>query len=203
MWTCELLVSDEHRLAYWDLLCGCPIDTESEMLTLESSAHDFFVENHSVSVMFVSLGTTLVSCRQACPLAIPNSINLDLMYSYLLSTVAGTIDSGKSTLIAVLTHGSGGRPLLDNGLGSARTNILKHKHEIESGRTSSISEQLLGYDSEGRVLNYAGVSSFTPFEIGTTASRQIHFIDMGGHEKYLKTAFYGKPLPSIYHRFSH
>lgn len=106
--------------------------------------------------------------------------------------MAGAIDSGKSTLIAVLTHGSNGRPLLDNGIGSARTNVLKHKHEIESGRTSSISQQLLGYDDEGRVLNYAGVSTFTPAEIGTVASRQIHFIDMGGHEKYLKTSFYGK-----------
>lgn len=56
--------------------------------------------------------------------------------------VAGSMDSGKSTLVAVLTHGADGRPLLDNGRGSARMAVFRHKHEIESGRTSSISQQV-------------------------------------------------------------
>ena len=34
--------------------------------------------------------------------------------------MAGSVDSGKSTLVACLTHGASGRPLLDNGRGSAR-----------------------------------------------------------------------------------
>lgn len=59
------------------------------------------------------------------------------------------MDSGKSTLVAVLTHGVGGRPLLDNGHGSARMAVFRHKHEVESGRTSSISQQTLGYDATG------------------------------------------------------
>lgn len=65
--------------------------------------------------------------------------------------VAGSMDSGKSTLVAVLTHGVDGRPLLDNGHGSARMAVFRHKHEIETGRTSSISQQMLGYDDEGKV----------------------------------------------------
>lgn len=52
------------------------------------------------------------------------------------------MDSGKSTLVAVLTHGADMRPLLDNGRGSARMAVFRHKHEIESGRTSSISQQV-------------------------------------------------------------
>jgi hypothetical protein len=56
--------------------------------------------------------------------------------------VAGSMDSGKSTLVAVLTQGADGRPLLDNGRGSARMPVFRHKHEIESGRTSSISHQV-------------------------------------------------------------
>jgi GTPase len=52
------------------------------------------------------------------------------------------MDSGKSTLVAVLTHGCDGRPLLDNCRGSARMAVFRHKHEIESGRTSSISQQV-------------------------------------------------------------
>ena len=66
-----------------------------------------------------------------------------------LVAVAGSVDSGKSTLVAILTHGAGGAPLLDNGRGSARMAVFRHKHEIESGRTSSISQQLLGYNAAG------------------------------------------------------
>ena len=76
----------------------------------------------------------------------------------IVLTVSGGMGSGKSSLVAVLTHGSDGRPVLDNGRGSARMSVLRHKHELESGRTSSISQQALGYDEQGKVLNYQGVS---------------------------------------------
>ena len=65
------------------------------------------------------------------------------------AAVAGSVDAGKSSLVGVLTHGMDGRPLLDNGCGSARMNVFQHKHEIETGRTSSLSQQMLGYDDEG------------------------------------------------------
>ena len=55
--------------------------------------------------------------------------------------ISGSLDSGKSTLTAVLTHGRDGRALLDNGRGTARMSVLRHKHELESGRTSSLSQQ--------------------------------------------------------------
>jgi GTPase len=58
--------------------------------------------------------------------------------------VVGNVDSGKSTLLGVLTRGQ-----LDNGRGLARTNIFVHKHEIETGRTSSISHEILGFNSKG------------------------------------------------------
>jgi ribosomal protein S28E/S33 len=60
--------------------------------------------------------------------------------------VCGNVDSGKSTLIGVLTTGE-----LDNGRGRARVNVFVHKHEIECGRTSSVSEQILGFDTKGEV----------------------------------------------------
>ncbi|KAK9868437.1 hypothetical protein WJX84_008279 [Apatococcus fuscideae] len=109
----------------------------------------------------------------------------------LCVAVAGAVDSGKSTLVAALTHGCEGRPRLDDGQGAARMAVLRHKHEIESGRTSSISQQLLGYDDEGRVLNYAGVAALTAAEIGVSARKVVHFLDLGGHAKFLKTALYG------------
>ena len=43
----------------------------------------------------------------------------------------------------------------------------------------------------GKVLNYAGVSVLTPAEMSASARRVLRFIDLGGHEKFLKTALYG------------
>lgn|SRR5690606_20062914 len=54
--------------------------------------------------------------------------------------VCGNVDAGKSTLVGVLTRGK-----LDNGRGLARTNVFVHKHELSTGRTSSISHQILGF----------------------------------------------------------
>lgn len=41
------------------------------------------------------------------------------------------------------------------------------------------------------MINYAGVSTPTPADITAAAARVLNFIDMGGHEKYLKTTLYG------------
>lgn len=90
---------------------------------------------------------------------------------FFLQAVTGAVESGKSTLVAILTNGARGRPILDNGRGSARMAVFRHKHEIESGRTSSISQQMVGYDEDGRVLNYSGVAPLTPAEIATSARK--------------------------------
>lgn len=47
--------------------------------------------------------------------------------------VVGNVDAGKSSMLGVLTRG-----VLDDGRGKARVNLFRHKHEIESGRTSSV-----------------------------------------------------------------
>jgi GTPase len=60
--------------------------------------------------------------------------------------VLGNVESGKSTLLGVLTHDE-----LDNGHGRARLNLFRHLHEIQSGRTSSISHEILGFNSSGEV----------------------------------------------------
>lgn len=70
-------------------------------------------------------------------------------YADLRVAVAGGVDSGKSTLVGVLCHGAGGAPALDSGRGSARTPVLRHKHEVASGHTSSISVQQCAYDRQG------------------------------------------------------
>lgn len=58
--------------------------------------------------------------------------------------VVGNVDAGKSTLLGVLTHGE-----LDNGRGHARQKLFRHKHELETGRTSSVGNDILGFDNQG------------------------------------------------------
>jgi len=62
-------------------------------------------------------------------------------------SVLGNVDAGKSTLLGVLTHGEH-----DNGRGRARLNLFRHLHEIQSGRTSCISHEILGFDGKGNVI---------------------------------------------------
>ncbi|XP_041723353.1 GTP-binding protein 1 isoform X1 [Coregonus clupeaformis] len=102
--------------------------------------------------------------------------------------VVGNVDAGKSTLLGVLTHGE-----LDNGRGFARQKLFRHKHEMESGRTSSVGNDILGFDQEGQVVNkpdnHGGSLDWT--KICERSSKVITFIDLAGHEKYLKTTVFG------------
>lgn len=107
---------------------------------------------------------------------------------YLRVAVVGNVDAGKSTLLGVLTHGE-----LDNGRGFARQKLFRHKHEMESGRTSSVGNDILGFDQEGQVVNkpdsHGGSLDWT--KICEKSSKVITFIDLAGHEKYLKTTVFG------------
>ena len=85
------------------------------------------------------------------------------MTSEIRIGVLGNVDSGKSTIIGVLSSG-----ILDNGRGKARLHVLEHPHEKQSGRTSSITH--IYYK------NYIN---------------NILFIDLAGHELYLKTTIHG------------
>jgi len=97
------------------------------------------------------------------------------------------VDAGKSTLVGVLT---GPVSFLDDGRGLARSRVLRHKHEAETGRTSSIAE-----DQHMR-LNTKGASLATErhqkavVDTGETA-KVVSFIDLAGHERYLRTTVYG------------
>ena len=102
--------------------------------------------------------------------------------------VVGNVDAGKSTLLGVLTHCE-----LDNGRGYSRQKLFRHKHEIESGRTSSVGNEILGFSSDGKIVNkpspHAGHIDWSL--ICQQSSKVITFIDLAGHEKYLKTTVFG------------
>lgn len=117
--------------------------------------------------------------------------SIDNNYIDLRIGVAGNVDAGKSTTIGTLTYG-----ILDDGRGKARVNVFNHRHEIETGRTSSISSQILGYDLNGEVVNGKFLRQPTWSDIVNKSFKVITFYDLAGHEKYLKTTIYG--LTSIY-----
>ncbi|CAI2354295.1 unnamed protein product [Caenorhabditis sp. 36 PRJEB53466] len=102
--------------------------------------------------------------------------------------VVGNVDAGKSTLLGVLTHSA-----LDDGRGAARTKLFRHKHEFESGRTSSVGNDILGFDVHGNVVNKPDPHNHNLdwVQIGQDCSKLVTFIDLAGHEKYLKTTIFG------------
>ena len=92
--------------------------------------------------------------------------------------VLGLEGTGKSTIIGVLING-----VLDDGKGLARQNVLRHKHEIFSGKTSSFSHQILGFDEEGNINNYGDLLRPSKSQIVSKSTKIINFYDMAGGNK--------------------
>ena len=90
------------------------------------------------------------------------NINQDIIPEIRIG-VGGNIDAGKSSFVGVMT-----KNVLDNGRGYARSFVMKHKHELESGRTSVVVQHYIR--NEDKI---------------------IEFTDLAGHEKYLKTTIKG------------
>ncbi|WWC89831.1 uncharacterized protein L201_004759 [Kwoniella dendrophila CBS 6074] len=116
--------------------------------------------------------------------------------------VVGNVDAGKSTTLGVLTRGG-----LDDGRGKARVALFRHPHEIETGRTSSVGGEILGFSPTGQPVIPSSHTTDTsdghhPLavakreklgweEICKRASKVVSFIDLAGHERYFKTTLYG------------
>ncbi|KAH0602791.1 uncharacterized protein H6S33_008441 [Morchella sextelata] len=101
--------------------------------------------------------------------------------------VVGNVDAGKSTMLGVLTKNT-----LDDGRGRTRVNLFRHKHEIESGRTSSVGMEILGYDSESNIIGSNDPGRKLKWEeIGNRSAKVISFTDLAGHERYLRTTVFG------------
>ncbi|RLE51294.1 MAG: elongation factor 1-alpha [Candidatus Methanomethylicota archaeon] len=98
----------------------------------------------------------------------------------------GHADHGKTTTVGVLVTGE-----LDDGDGAVMSKVARYKHEIQMRRTSSVAERLLGFDDEGRVVNYMLTSPLDEASVFLNSSKIVSFIDVGGHERYLRTAAKG------------
>jgi GTPase len=78
--------------------------------------------------------------------------------------VIGAVDNAKTTTISCLKFDQ-----LDDGRGQARLKIMQFPHEKDTGRTSSISKIHLPVNDD----------------------HYVTFIDLAGHEKYLRTTLHG------------
>lgn len=115
------------------------------------------------------------------------------MYKDLKISLVGNVDSGKSTLVGVLTRG-----ILDDGNGFARSHILKHNHERARGQTSSIGTEIIGFDKNGKHVTPSNPSRNMKDkrlkeykEVSFKSNSKIVLVDLCGHQKYLKTTLNG------------
>ncbi|PXF42328.1 GTP-binding protein 1 [Gracilariopsis chorda] len=152
----------------------------ASLKTLTEMAHELGAETQVLREADGKQGRVAQVLVRKVPKALEDYVDIRI-------AVAGNVDSGKSTLVGVLT----GTGALDNGRGLARSQIFTHKHEMETGRTSTVSQAIIGFDSTGSVVNYTDVRHLTWSDVVEKASKVLTFFDLAGHERYLKTTVFG------------
>ncbi|KAK8873715.1 hypothetical protein PGQ11_004229 [Apiospora arundinis] len=102
-------------------------------------------------------------------------------------SIIGPTTSGKTTLLGTLTNGT-----LDNGRGSSRINLLRHRHERVSGQTSSVAQELVGY-KEQSIFNYASndIEAWTDIHDLAETGRLVFLSDSAGHLRFRRTIMRG------------
>lgn len=105
----------------------------------------------------------------------------------------GETGSGKSTLIGVLTAGA--EVGLDNGQGSVRLGMLRHRHELISGQTSSVAVEFLPFDPDSkRPIHPDGDSFVEPVALPKqrqllSTPRVAQLVDLAGDRRYQRTTY--------------
>ena len=101
--------------------------------------------------------------------------------------LVGMTSAGKSSLLGTLTTSG-----LDNGRGKSRLSLLKHRHEISSGITSSVAQELLGYrpSEDGlKIINYNAKDVTSWSDIHNASSRLTFLSDSPGLPRYSKSCY--------------
>ena len=101
--------------------------------------------------------------------------------------LVGCSGAGKSSLLGSLTTSA-----QDNGRGKSRLSLLKHRHEIASGITSSVAQEILGYRevNDGfEIINYRSKDVTSWSDIHNAAESLVFFSDSPGLPKYSKSFY--------------
>eukprot|EP01128_Nolandella_sp_AFSM9_P003507 TRINITY_DN150_c0_g1_i2.p1 TRINITY_DN150_c0_g1~~TRINITY_DN150_c0_g1_i2.p1 ORF type:complete len:604 (+),score=159.55 TRINITY_DN150_c0_g1_i2:40-1851(+) len=155
----------------------CEEDLKASLANLKTMADNLGAE--------VSMVLRRKGMKGDCVQMLVRELRVD-EYTDVRIAVCGNVDAGKSTLVGVLTTGN-----LDDGRGDARVNMFNHRHELESGRTSSIGEQIMGFNAKGECVNYSDLHKMTWGDIIENSCKIVSFLDLAGHQKYLKTTVQG------------
>ncbi|EEP76139.1 predicted protein [Uncinocarpus reesii 1704] len=108
--------------------------------------------------------------------------------------IIGSSGAGKSSLLGILSTSSH-----DNGRGKSRISLLKHRHEIATGVTSSVAHELIGYSGPSttseipKVVNYASgnVSAWNDIHASAAGGRLVFLSDLPGSFRYNKSMLRG------------
>jgi GTPase len=135
----------------------------------------------------VSNTTLIPTDKEDCWYAIVDVENKPIKRSIPEVRIAliGLSESGKSSTLGVLSYGQ-----LDDGDGLSRTNVFRHEHEIYTGITSSISEEIVGI-KKGKFVNYSKDLIDPWGSVFRSSDSIITFIDLPGSAKYIKSTIYG------------
>ncbi|KAF3762537.1 hypothetical protein M406DRAFT_92923 [Cryphonectria parasitica EP155] len=107
-------------------------------------------------------------------------------------TLTGPTDGGKSTLLGTLSTG-----IFDNGSGRSRTFMLRHRHELTSGMTTSLSHMLIGYKNNGldenQIYSFSdrNIDSWEAIHDSSRDGRLVFVSDSAGHLRFRRTVLRG------------
>jgi GTPase len=114
-------------------------------------------------------------------------------------SLIGATMSGKSSLLGTLSTAT-----LDNGRGKSRLSLLKHRHEIASGMTSSVTQELIGYrdvvqhnnEASTQVISYGSgdVDAWVDIHAAVESApegRLVVLSDSAGHPRFRRTTVRG------------
>jgi GTPase len=129
----------------------------------------------------------LPPCCGACIAGLPGVLQGVLCVRAADGALPPVGTAGKSTLIGCLS-----KSVVDNGRGSARELVFRHRHERENGRTSSISTQIMGFAKGTQVAVDAKAPRALAYQtVHARADFAVTLVDCCGHERYLKTTVSG------------
>lgn len=155
---------------------------DDEELTLSLSMLEKVAKLNDYSIRVID--TTVKNNRQVSRVLIREN-NLTFHREIHIAT-AGSPDAGKSTLIGVLSTGR-----LDNGRGSARSKVFNFRHELETGRTSSMSQCIIGYSTSGEHIKQEGtIRELSMDEIADRSAKIVNVSDLAGHARYTHRTTY-------------
>ncbi|ATY63224.1 synthesis GTP-binding [Cordyceps militaris] len=161
------------------------VSKEDKLWVAEAMVNPCFKQNHAAKLSDEPQSSVCETRQRQEPIAIASRGSSTT--SQLRVTLTGPTTSGKSSLLGTLSTGT-----LDNGRGKSRLSLLKHRHELASGVTSSVAQELVGY-KERTILNFSqpNIESWIDIHDQAQEGRLLFVSDSGGHPRYRRTVLRG------------